>query len=122
MNHRFHFHLMSLFSGIVLVIAAAALHGDCPANAQQSESRGPAKAVFHDAFERDMPTGWDFTDPSAWRITTVEPGKNKALELFRASKYEPSVRSPLNIALARDLDLADFVMDVKVRSTTRDYG
>ena len=69
-----------------------------------------------------MPTGWDFTDPSAWRITTLESGKNKVLEQFRASKYEPSVRSPFNIALARNLDLADFVMDVKVRSTTRDYG
>src|SRR5947209_12635943 len=112
---------VSLFSRTILVIAAATFSA-YPAKAQQTVTASTAKPVFHDGFEREMTTGWDFTDPSAWRITTLESGKNKVLELFRASKYEPSVRSPFNIALARNLDLADFVMDVKVRSTTRDYG
>ena len=120
MNPRF--RLMGLLSRAVLVITAATTSSTYPAIAQQTVTASSAKPVFHDDFEREMPTGWDFTDPSAWRITTLESGKNKVLEQFRASKYEPSVRSPFNIALARNLDLADFVMDVKVRSTTRDYG
>ena len=73
-------------------------------------------------FERAEPTGWKFTHPAAWRIMSVAPGKNRVFEQFQASKYEPPVRSPLNIALAQQIDVADFVLDVKVRSTTRDYG
>jgi len=83
---------------------------------------GQLQLVLHDDFERAEPTGWRFTDPAAWRIMPVEPEKNRVLELFQASKYEPPVRSPLNIALAQDINLADLVLDVKVRSTTRDYG
>ncbi len=81
-----------------------------------------SKLLLHDDFERADPTGWTFTDPAAWRIRSIEPSKNRVLEQFQASKYEPSVRSPFNIALARDMDVTDFVLDVKVRSTTRDYG
>ena len=44
------------------------------------------------------------------------------LELFKQSRYEPPVRSPFNIAPARKVDVSDMVLDVKVRSTTRDYG
>ena len=91
------------------------------------QSQGPpvgstSKVLLHDDFEQGDPTGWTFTDPAAWRIRSIEPSKNHVLEQFQASKYEPSVRSPFNIALARDIDVTDFVLDVKVRSTTRDYG
>ena len=112
---------MKLFLSTGLAVAAAFFH-DCPVKSQQAASASPEKLVFQDAFERDSPTGWDFTDPSAWRITSLDAGKNKVLEQFRASKYEASVRSPFNIALVRNLDLGNFVMDLKVRSTTRDYG
>src|SRR5262245_46313355 len=78
--------------------------------------------AFQDDFEREDPTGWDFTDRSAWRITRVDDQHKRALDLFGESKYEPPVRSPLNIALAQGVDLADFDLDVKVRSTGRDYG
>jgi hypothetical protein len=107
--------------GAMVVLWTAALC-ICPATAQKGGAEHSGKVVLRDDFERDLPTRWDFSDPSAWRICTVEPGKNRTLELFQASKYEPSVRSPFNIALARNVDVADFVMDVKVRSSTRDYG
>ena len=68
--------------------------------------------------------------PTAGTSPTRPPGgssatkdrDNRVLELFQASKYEPKVRSPLNIALRREAELDGFVLDVKVRSTTRDYG
>lgn len=82
----------------------------------------PSPVVLREDFERDAPGGWDFTDRAAWRIARAQPAGNRVLELFQASKYEPPVRSPLNIALAKNVDLTDFVLDVKVRSTTRDYG
>jgi hypothetical protein len=75
--------------------------------------------VFHSNFETGSLENWNFTDPEAWRITNVN--QHRVLDQFRASKYTPTVRSPLNIALLPGLDLADFVLDVQVRSTTRDY-
>jgi hypothetical protein len=78
--------------------------------------------VFHDDFERDEPAGWDFTDRAAWRISRNEARKSRVLEQFQASKYEPPVRSPFNIALAGNVDVSDLVLNVKVRSTGRDYG
>ena len=50
------------------------------------------------------------------------PACADVLEQFRESQYQPQVRSPLNIALAKGVNLGDFVLDVEVRSTGRDYG
>lgn len=76
--------------------------------------------VLQDDFERDALGGWEPTDPKAWRITRLEA--NRVLDQHRASKYEPPVRSPFNLALARNVDVGDLVMDVEVHSTGRDYG
>ncbi len=78
--------------------------------------------VYQDDFERDEPTGWDFTDKGAWRLKRLERPQRRVLEQFRESQYQPPVRSPLNMALVQGHDLGDFVMDVDVRSTGRDYG
>lgn len=104
---------------LILAATVALLAGELSGN---SAVPGELPLVLHDDFERAEPTGWKFTDPAAWRIRAVEPGKNRVLEQFQASKYEPPVRSPLNIALNPDVDVADFVLNVEVRSTTRDYG
>ncbi len=112
MTNRFRHSLRTALTGFaVLAGLAASLNAD-----------EPLAPLLQDNFERAEPSGWTFTDPAAWRISTVQPGSNRVLEQFRQSKYEPAVRSPLNIALANDLDVTDFVLDVKVRSTTRDYG
>ena len=39
-----------------------------------------------------------------------------------ASKYEPRVRSPFNIAWLENLEVSSFVMEVEARSTSREYG
>jgi hypothetical protein len=78
--------------------------------------------VYQNDFERDELKGWDFTDKSAWRIARVGDQHQRVLEQFRESKYQPPVRSHLNIALVQRVDVADFMLDVKVRSTGRDYG
>ena len=89
---------------------------------QKPEQAGDLPLAYEDDFERDQATGWDFTDTSAWRITRLDDPHKRVLEQFQASKYQPAVRSPLNIALLQGHDLRDFVLDLKVRSTTRDYG
>jgi hypothetical protein len=113
---------LEFLHGCLVVAAAVTLAMLAGEHSGNSAVAGELPLVLHDDFERAEPTGWKFTDPAAWRIRPLEPGKNRVLELFQASKYEPQVRSPLNIALDQDVDVADFVLDVKVRSTTRDYG
>jgi hypothetical protein len=106
----------------LIVSAAAAAAGFTDRLVANPAAQGELPLLLHDEFERAEPTGLRFTDPAAWRISPVDSGKNRVLEQFQASKYEPAVRSPLNIALYRELDVADFILDVKLRSTTRDYG
>jgi hypothetical protein len=81
---------------------------------------GDLHLVWRDDFERGDLRDWEFTDPAAWRIRRVDG--NRVLDQHRASAYQPAVRSPLNIALARRVDVGDFVLDLWVRSTGRDYG
>ena len=75
-------------------------------------------------FEADFEDGrigdWRATDPAAWQI---EPGHGeKVLALYKQSEYEPRVRSPFNINLVRNVVVGSFVLELKMRSTTKDYG
>lgn len=81
---------------------------------------GELPLVFQDDFERDEPGDWYFTDPKAWKITRVEG--NRVLDQHKLSVYETKVRSPFNVGLAKKIEVTDFVMDLKVHSTCRDYG
>jgi hypothetical protein len=71
-------------------------------------------------FDADDLEDWTFTDRGAWRVVPGGPS-GPYLEQFRASRYEPPVRSPLNIALLPDLGVTDLDLRLRVRSTARDY-
>ena len=89
-----------------------------------AETPPPPETDLPVVFQADFDHGgfnfWKFTDKDAWRLTDRDGGK--ALELHKASKYEPKVRSPFNIALPISPEVGDFVLDVDARSTGRDYG
>lgn len=71
------------------------------------------------AFADDFTAGaqrWEPTDPSAWRIGS-DGGRTTWGLTKRQSDYRPRVRSPHNVALVRDLELADTMVTVRVRST-----
>jgi hypothetical protein len=76
--------------------------------------------VFETDFGDRERVGWTFTDPDAWRFIEVD-GK-PVLEQNAPSRYQPEVRSPLNIALTPAPPVGDLVFDVELRSTGRDYG
>ncbi len=76
--------------------------------------------LFQADFESGGLSGWHFTDKAAWKVT--EADGNHVLDQHQASQYEPKVRSPFNIALLPGVDADDFVLDLKVHSTGRDYG
>jgi hypothetical protein len=61
-----------------------------------------------------------FTDAKAWQWSA--DGESQALELVRQSRYEPKVRSPFNIALISDRVFGDFVLEVDLVQTGKEYG
>jgi hypothetical protein len=60
------------------------------------------------------------SDANAWKFAA--DGFSLALELFRQSEYQPEVRSPVNLALIADRVFADFVLEVDLVQTGREYG
>ncbi len=78
------------------------------------------KVLHVEGFE-DGAKGWEFKDADCWGV--VEKDGGKVLSLFKKeSGYEPRVRSPLHVALLKGKDVGDFVLDVRVKSTHKDYG
>lgn len=63
---------------------------------------------------------FDMTDRNAWRFNEKE-GKN-TLELFGKSQYQARVRSPFNIALIKDLIVGDFILEVDLAQSGKEYG
>jgi hypothetical protein len=80
----------------------------------------PAKLplLFQDDFEKGADR-WEPTDPKAWKVTTQ--GDNHVFSQFQLSKYKPPHRSPLNIALIKDLSVGDFILEARLQTTARDY-
>ena len=76
------------------------------------------KLVFSDDF--DTRDHWETTDDTAWTHREVDGNKVFGLNR-RKSDYSPKVRSPHNIALIMGVEVGDFVLTFKVRST-KDTG
>ncbi len=75
--------------------------------------------LFTDDFAKGA-LRWEPTDPKAWKVIDTKDGK--AFSQHAQSKYKPPHRSPLNIALVKDLVVGGFVLEAKCRSTVKDYG
>jgi len=103
-----------------LGVALASL-GAC----SSSEERGPAPPgwdlVYAQDFEGDE-LALDFvaSDPSAWRI--AEEDGNRFLEQYAQSEYAPPYRSPLNLAVLAGPYVGDFVLELDVMQTGREYA
>ena len=78
----------------------------------------PLPQLLHETFEQGADK-WEPTDARAWRVVKTDRGA--AFELFGKSRYKPPFRSPVNIAWLKQPVVSDFVLTVRVRSTTRDY-
>ena len=76
------------------------------------------KPLFEDDFSKGAGR-WQMTDANAWKVIKTKEGA--ALSQHKNSKYKPPYRSPLNIALVKDLTVGDFVLEAKCQSTARDY-
>ena len=87
--------------------------------AQPSDESKGMPLVFSDDFEKGRDK-WETTDDASWTLHEEDGKKTFGLNK-RISDYQPKVRSPHNIALIKDIQLSDFVLIFKVRST-KDTG
>jgi hypothetical protein len=79
------------------------------------------KLVYEQRFVTpDSLSDFRFTDPAAWRF--AKTNDIAALELVKQSQYKPIVRSPVNIALIADKVFSDFVLEVDLIQTGKEYG
>lgn len=64
---------------------------------------------------------WEPMEPGNWKI--LEAGGGKVYSHFvRKGEYKPPHRSPVNIALLKDIVVGDFVLEARLQSTVEDYG
>ena len=101
-----------VLSLMVVVVSVGAAVG---VTACADETSKALPVVVTEDFENGG-DNWDTTDPASWDHRKVDGngvfGLNK-----RKSNYEPPHRSPHNIALLKDVELADFEITFKVKST-----
>ena len=90
--------------------------------AHSQESPFPSYTlVYEQDFESATAiNGFEKTDPQAWRIGKGASGQT--LELFKESQYKPRVRSPFNIAIVKNVVVGDFVMELDLNQTGKEYG
>jgi hypothetical protein len=88
-----------------------------PSVRADDESKTELPLLFEENFQKGAER-WQPTDPAAWKVVSTNTGH--AYNQFKNSKYKPPHRSPLNIALVKDLTVTDFVLQAKVQSTGKD--
>jgi hypothetical protein len=103
-------HLLSLAFAVILSHVALSQTTD--------ESQG-LPLVFSDDFQSGREK-WETTDDKSWELFDEAGNQSFGLNK-RISDYQPKVRSPHNIALIKGVQLSDFVLIFKVRST-KDTG
>jgi hypothetical protein len=92
---------------VVVLFSTASLRAD--------DVKTDLPLVFSEDFEGGHDR-WELTDDKAWTLREVEGNKVFGLNK-RKSDYKPEVRSPHNIALIKGLELSDFIITFKVKST-----
>lgn len=104
----------SLLMAMALLLAFSSVlaqKGDIPEGYKLLYQQDFSKASALEEFE--------MSDPTAWR---VNKGDEASLELHGKSKYKPRVRSPFNIALIKDHLFGDFVLELELAQTGREYN
>lgn len=117
------FKLVRLLSLTLLCTNVIVVSGDEKpkelARTANAQSKG-MPLVFSDDFEQGSGR-WETTDDTNWKLT--KEGENQVFGISRRiSNYQPKFRSPHNIAMIKDIELTDFVLIYKVKSTNDTGG
>jgi hypothetical protein len=101
-------------------ILTLALPGACTSSGAAPSAPQGWELVYRQDFERDPGLDFVVSDAAAWRV--AEEDGNRFLEQFAASDYAPPHRSPLNLAVLAGPYVGDFVLEVDVQQTGREYA
>ena len=105
-------HVTTLLCSAISFVALTSLAADIPAGYKLAyEQKFDGASAMRD---------FRFTDPVAWSF--AQTNDISALALVQQSKYAPVVRSPVNIALIADRVFGDFVLEVDLIQTGKEYG
>jgi len=114
---RLHSLALSLVIGCLLCASGLM----ATANAAEPGIPDGYKLLYSQDFENEAAIkDFEFTDPSKWKLT--EKDGNRVLEFTSTNEYKPKVRSPRTIGLVSDKVFGDFVLEVNVLQTGREYG
>ncbi len=105
----------SLRGSLVLMLLTVLIPARCLA--QEHET---LPELFKDDFQHGIDQ-WVTMD-KGWTVATVDQRQKVLSQHQKKSDYRPPFRSPLHIAVVKDLTVSDFQIDVKVRSTHEDYN
>ena len=113
---------MKTYSLLIAVVSILFISFEYSKAEEPKEKKGPTTdlpLVFSEDFEKGRER-WETTDEKSWTHREIE--ENKVFGISRRqSSYKTKVRSPYHIALIKGLELSDFVMTFRVRST-KDTG
>ena len=81
------------------------------------------KLIYEQKFDNETSLReFQMTDTNAWKFVTTDDGHGGSMELIQQSKYKPIVRSPVNIGLIANKVFSDFVLEVDMIQTGKEYG
>ena len=111
---------MRIFLVSLLVGFVAARLGIAAEDSSVSTPEKTLPRIFTEDFEKGADR-WDVSDKGSWKLHRNGDGKAFGI-IRRKSEYKPDVRSPGHIALIKDVNVTDFVLTFKVRSTNDTGG
>lgn len=80
----------------------------------------PLPLIVEESFERGA-DAWQPFDDQVWRVEQMD-GSRVYSQHTKATSYVPPHRSPLLISLLKEVEVGDFDLRAKVKSTHPDYG
>jgi hypothetical protein len=108
---------------VPLILVAATFCAAPPVSRGEDSFSLPGGGMLPLILREDFSAGadrWETTDKTAWELRTE--GDKRVFALIKnVSDFTPPVRSPFNRALLKEVVVSDFVLDVKLKSTVRDY-
>ena len=99
------------------VIFLSAVFAFVPVARADNAPKTDMPLLFHEDFAKGAQR-WQPTDAKAWKVVSTDKGP--VYNQFKNSDFKPPHRSPLNMALVKDLTVTDFVLQAKLQSTGKD--
>ncbi|MHC4444250.1 MAG: hypothetical protein ACYTF1_16345 [Planctomycetota bacterium] len=110
----------NIFIALLMVFVSGCSGGLFGVSNQPANDFMGLPLVYSQEFDRPVPEQWEPSDPAAWKFG--KDGERSVYALIAKCNYKPAVRSPENFSILKDVCISDFVLDVWLRSTVRNYA